>query len=57
VAAEGERIALIVHQHRWIELGVQYGGTEYGGLPVCTVSLLWDSMFDVQPGGVSSYFP
>jgi len=21
------------------------------------VSLLWDSMFDVQPGGVSSYFP
>jgi hypothetical protein len=23
----------------------------------CTVSLLWDSMFDVQPGGVSSYFP
>lgn len=22
-----------------------------------SVSLLWDSMFDVQPGGVSSYFP
>jgi hypothetical protein len=23
----------------------------------CTVSLLWDSMFDVQPGGASSYSP